>query len=153
MSNRHVWMPGWPTMQQTPIGDPTLSLPRIFLYHRTELSYGKRQMGEALAEDGVVLYTHRSTDGDRHNNAPCNLVLCQDTKYHRLLHQRQRSLDACGHATWRKCVVCKKYDPPERFMWRGVKRQPVHRECNNTASKMYRNAKRARERMRNTVQE
>jgi len=35
-------------------------------------------------------------DGNRDNNAPSNLVICQDQAYHLLLHKRQRVADAGG---------------------------------------------------------
>lgn len=35
-------------------------------------------------------------DGDRTNNAPSNLVVCEDAAYHNLLHRRMRALEASG---------------------------------------------------------
>lgn len=49
------------------------------------------------------------------DNRPSNLVVCQDQIYHNLLHQRIRSLEACGHANWRKCHYCKQYDDPKNL--------------------------------------
>jgi hypothetical protein len=37
-------------------------------------------------------------DGDPSNNAPSNLVICQDRSYHRLLHRRARALRELGDA-------------------------------------------------------
>lgn len=51
-------------------------------------------------------------DGNRLNNWPYNLVICQDAAYHRLLHQRTDALAACGHANWLKCKFCGQYDDP-----------------------------------------
>lgn len=51
-------------------------------------------------------------DQDRSNDANTNLVICQDASYHRLLHRRQAAYDASGHASWRKCHICKKHDDP-----------------------------------------
>lgn len=50
------------------------------------------------------------------NNSNSNLVVCQDAKYHKLLHRRTRALKACGHASWRQCVHCKKYGSPEEMI-------------------------------------
>jgi len=51
----------------------------------------------------------------RSDNRPFNLVICQDREYHQLLHQRRRALLACGHADWRKCPYCKRYDATENM--------------------------------------
>jgi hypothetical protein len=49
------------------------------------------------------------------DNSSGNLVICQDENYHRLLHKRKRALKACGHANWKKCRRCKKWDDPINF--------------------------------------
>jgi len=36
-----------------------------------------------------------------------NLVICENDAYHKVLHQRMRALNACGHSNWRKCKYCK----------------------------------------------
>jgi len=54
-------------------------------------------------------------DGDKYNNAPSNLVLCESHEYHWLLHTRQRALDACGHADWLPCQYCKGYVDPQHL--------------------------------------
>ena len=41
-----------------------------------------------------------------------NLVICESNSYHMLIHQRMRAYKASGHADWRKCKFCKKYDSP-----------------------------------------
>lgn len=64
------------------------------------------------------------------NNDPSNLVICPDTAYHKLLHQRQRAFDASGHYHWRKCHICKRYDDPNNNMWLSRKKAH-HRECDS----------------------
>lgn len=54
-------------------------------------------------------------NGVRSDNRPGNLVICPSQGYHQLLHLRQRALDACGNATYRKCPFCKAYDDPARM--------------------------------------
>ena len=49
-------------------------------------------------------------DGDRSNNKNSNLVICQDDKYHKLLHARTRAYVATGDPSKRKCCFCKEYD-------------------------------------------
>lgn len=51
-------------------------------------------------------------DGNRRNNTHTNLVVCQDQKYHMLLHRRERAKAACGNPDWIKCSVCKIHDDP-----------------------------------------
>lgn len=55
-------------------------------------------------------------DGNRSNNNHTNLVVCPNRAYHRLLHQRQRALDACGNPSWRKCGYCKQYSPAHEIV-------------------------------------
>jgi len=66
----------------------------------------EKVLGKPLPK-GVVIH---HVDGNRSNNLPFNLVICQDDGYHHLLHWRERALKACGHANWRKCCYCHKYD-------------------------------------------
>jgi hypothetical protein len=54
-------------------------------------------------------------DQNRMNNATSNLVACQDSAYHQLLHRRQRAYDACGHADWLRCSVCHQWSPPSEI--------------------------------------
>lgn len=44
------------------------------------------------------------------------LVICQDRAYHKLLHLREKTLRACGHATWAKCWICQKWDSPDNIV-------------------------------------
>ena len=69
-------------------------------------------------------------NGDRSDNRPENLVICQDYAYHSLLHQRERALKACGHANWRKCQICKTYDDSKNLT-NGKSRIGInyHRKC------------------------
>lgn len=60
-------------------------------------------------------------DLSRNNNDPSNLILCQDRRYHMLLHIRTKALHECGNADWRRCSICKQYDSQDRL---------VHRERN-----------------------
>jgi hypothetical protein len=72
-------------------------------------------------------------DGDARNNDPTNLFICENHAYHMLLHRLMRSFDACGHASWRKCVHCKKWDAPENL--KITKESHVfHQTCANKKS-------------------
>ena len=55
-------------------------------------------------------------DGDGTNNNKANLVVCPDRIYHSLLHLRQRALEKCGNASYRKCPFCKEWDDPSNMV-------------------------------------
>lgn len=66
------------------------------------------------------------------DNRPDNLVFCPNQAYHKLLHQRMRALEACGHEEWRKCKFCKQYDAPENlYIHPHNNKTSFHRECAN----------------------
>lgn len=65
---------------------------------------------------------------------PCNfdndnLVLCQDRKYHHLLHRRMLALFNCGNANWLLCSYCKKYDSPGNIITAKNNNQFYHKRC------------------------
>jgi hypothetical protein len=84
----------------------------------------ERVLGRRLPE-GVEVH---HADGDKSNNV-CNLVICQDTRYHNLLHIRMRALKICGDASKRKCAYCKKYDSPTCLVQVKGRTTMFHREC------------------------
>ena len=55
-------------------------------------------------------------NGDRSDNRNCNLVVCEDERYHRLLHTRAKSLKESGNVHNRKCKFCKQYDKIESLV-------------------------------------
>jgi hypothetical protein len=63
-----------------------------------------------------------------HHHSETELVICPDRAYHKLLHQRQRALRACGNANWKKCRFCKQYDDPKKMAERPFPqlRQPIY---------------------------
>ena len=87
-------------------------------YVREHIPMAEKALGKPLPPEAVI-----------HHHTPEQLVICQDQAYHMLLHQRQRALKACGHVSWRKCWICKKYDPPEKLIiWGNVVH---HKVCNS----------------------
>ncbi|MCF8532418.1 MAG: HNH endonuclease [Reyranella sp.] len=86
-------------------------------------------MGKPLPEKAEVHHIN----GVPSDNDNSNLVACEDRAYHKLLHRRQRALDACGHADWRKCPYCKLYDDPANMRPHKQKRRApfyYHLACN-----------------------
>ncbi len=81
-------------------------------------------LGKPLPEGAEVHHV----DGNGQNNEHTNLVICQDSAYHWLLHRRKRAMDACGHADWLKCRFCGNYEDPANLST-GIR--PAHRSCVN----------------------
>lgn len=80
-------------------------------------------LGMLLPKKAIIHHANEK----RSDNRPENLVVCQGMSYHKLLHRRMRALRACGHADWRRCVHCKKYDDSRNMYINGSKAQ--HRGC------------------------
>jgi hypothetical protein len=87
----------------------------------------ERAIGRLLPVQAEVHHV----DGDPSNNAPNNLVACEDHAYHFLLERRARAYEACGDANAIRCRYCGQYDRqseiqghnPERY------RYGYHRSC------------------------
>lgn len=102
-------------------------------YHRIQIGGNERFSHVLIAERALG---HRLPNGaevhhvneNKLDNRAENLVICPNHAYHFLLHQRTRALEACGHAGWRKCKLCKTYDSPENLYIN--KNKVFHRACN-----------------------
>lgn len=71
----------------------------------------ERAIGKKLPSGAVVHHV----DNNPANNEPTNLVVCPSQAYHMLIHQRQAAYDACGNASYRKCVYCGTYSDPNEM--------------------------------------
>lgn len=88
-----------------------------------------RALGRDLPKGSRVHHV----DNNGRNNKPSNLVICPDQAYHAILHARQRALDACGNASFRKCSICRKWGDPQLMYIRHDGKGQWHRACGNTA--------------------
>lgn len=75
-------------------------------YVREHLIVAERALRRAVPAKHPVHHV----DGNGTNNAPQNLVICEDQGYHLLLHQRQRAKAACGDPNAVRCRLCGSYD-------------------------------------------
>lgn len=76
----------------------------------------------------------------KHDNTGNNLVICQDSAYHFLLHRRAKAYRACGDPNAFKCKHCKRWD-----RYTGGDRY-AHKECKAIAdaARHKRNAEKGR---------
>lgn len=117
-----------------PVSSPYMQRSAGGVYRRDHVVVAERALGKPLPPGAPVHHY----DGDGHNNANRNLVICQDEAYHMLLHRRQRVRDAGGNPnTDLFCSACRRPRPMELFAVRktGVRAgapiaycQPCNRE-------------------------
>lgn len=68
-------------------------------------------LGKEMPQNAVVHHI----DGDRSNNSNNNLVVCDSTAYHALIHKRTRALKVSGDVNKRKCLMCGEYDSIDKM--------------------------------------
>ena len=126
------------------IYDPTHPRAGRAGYVREHIAVAERVLGKPLRLSAVVHHAN----GDKADNRPDNLVICEDQAYHILLHQRMRAKEACGNPSWLQCSICHRYDAPENLSFSKVTgrsgkpgRNVYHTKCKCDASFIRRHAK------------
>jgi hypothetical protein len=92
-------------------------------YVREHILIAEKALGKPLPDNAKV-----------HHYSSTQLVICQDQAYHMLLHQRQRALEACGHANYRKCLYCKTWDHPKKMYVSPNNKMTFHKSCRNESN-------------------
>ena len=92
---------------------------------RRYIVVAEKALGKNLPKNTVVHHV----SGDPTNDSNNNLVICENQKYHLLLHSREKALKECGHANWRKCWICQKYDDPKNLYVAKRGNPVMHLKC------------------------
>ncbi len=102
---------------------------------------GEKVLGKPLPKNVEVHHINNIRD----DNTKGNLIICSNS-YHKILHRREKALRDCGHAHWRKCVFCQKYDDPiNLYIHYPV---VIHRKCNTLKSQNLRDRRKENARIR-----
>lgn len=108
-------------------------------YVLEHLLVAEKALGRPIESNHQVHHINKIKSDNRNEN----LVICENSSYHHLLHQRMSAIAAGCPATWLKCPYCKKFDAPENLWIESNNRGKHHRECVNARHReVYKRSKR-----------
>jgi hypothetical protein len=96
-------------------------------YVQTSILVAEEKLGFPLPEGTQVHHI----DGNKRNDDPINLLVLENNRCHMRIHRWQRAYAACGHAQWRKCKYCRKYDDPKNMYIAPDRIRGYHKDCKN----------------------
>jgi len=93
-------------------------------YDRVHVAICEKVLQKPLPKFAVIHHA----DGNKANNKKNNLVICENSAYHQLLHKRNRAFIATGNPNSFKCSICKIYDT-ENNLYISPNGRGRHRRC------------------------
>jgi hypothetical protein len=91
------------------------------------IDIARKAIGKALPKKAIVHHVNEIKDDDR----PENLVICENQRYHFLLHRRRAAFLATGDPHSRRCAICKQWERPGLLTVRKDDTQAYHQPCVN----------------------